>query len=645
MLVLRSLTVENFGPFRDEQRIEFPERGVTIIYGGNGRGKTTLLNAMRYALFGHVLGRGNRPESLAGFANVENSAAGSHRFRVVLEFDADAVAYRLTRHVDIIGETVTERTLLARNETLLGPQEAKAELTRLLPEQIARFFLFDGELLQQYEELLYADSEAGERLKEAIERILGVPVLMNARTDLAQLLGNANREVGRAAEGDARTRQIGLSLQQTQDELDARRTSAEELRARVEDLEVQRDELESRLAGTERTQRLLGERDQLRSEHRRLSDVLDEARRELETLTAVAWRAVMSPVTASMLARLETDLAAAAERRNRAIVTRELRSRFDEARRTGRCPTCGQSVDHAPDEPQPMEPDALDLESIDDEIARIRGRREVLRRLQSNDPSSAIAAVQRRLDDAEVALADVNAELEVRERQLTNVEEADLRSLAQRYAATNEALANGRRAFGVELEEIARRESTIEALRAQLRRVAGSMPTDAQERAALLAQLEALFAAAITAYRERLRVDVEREATTIFRMLSQEPDYERLRINDQYGLTIVHRDGSDVARRSAGFEHLVALALTAGLQRCAPIRGPIIMDSPFGRLDADHKRNVVRTLPMMSEQVVLLVYEDELDRQAAIQELQGDLQSEKVLERVTARHTSIEDRR
>ena len=45
MLQFTSLTVENFGPFKGCQTIDFTnEDGVTIIWGNNGRGKTTLLN-------------------------------------------------------------------------------------------------------------------------------------------------------------------------------------------------------------------------------------------------------------------------------------------------------------------------------------------------------------------------------------------------------------------------------------------------------------------------------------------------------------------------------------------------------------------------------------------------------------------------
>lgn len=46
----------------------------------------------------------------------------------------------------------------------MGPQEAVLELGRIMPETVSRFFLFDGELLQQYEELLRNESEMGRQI-------------------------------------------------------------------------------------------------------------------------------------------------------------------------------------------------------------------------------------------------------------------------------------------------------------------------------------------------------------------------------------------------------------------------------------------------------------------------------------------------
>ena len=48
MLSLRRLIVQDFGPYRGRQEMTFSrDRGVYIVYGPNGRGKTTLHNAFR----------------------------------------------------------------------------------------------------------------------------------------------------------------------------------------------------------------------------------------------------------------------------------------------------------------------------------------------------------------------------------------------------------------------------------------------------------------------------------------------------------------------------------------------------------------------------------------------------------------------
>ena len=66
------------------------------------------------------------------------------------------------------------------------------------------------------------------------------------------------------------------------------------------------------------------------------------------------------------------------------------------------------------------------------------------------------------------------------------------------------------------------------------------------------------------------------------------------------------------------------------------------MDSPFGRLDSEHTTKIVSALPNMADQIVLLVYESELDQELARESLLGKLKREYKLTRITAKHTKIE---
>ena len=163
----------------------------------------------------------------------------------------------------------------------------------------------------------------------------------------------------------------------------------------------------------------------------------------------------------------------------------------------------------------------------------------------------------------------------------------------------------------------------------------------ASQRYDLCHHLFQIFDESKAQYRERLKQNVEKDATDLFVQLTGDADYVGLRINDNYGLEIVHRSCKIVPGRSSGYEHIVALSLIGALHKNAPLRGPIIMDSPFGRLDPTHKANIVRTLPFMAEQSMLFAYIGEIDEQVARKELANHLIKEHKLERVASMHTVI----
>jgi DNA sulfur modification protein DndD len=154
-----------------------------------------------------------------------------------------------------------------------------------------------------------------------------------------------------------------------------------------------------------------------------------------------------------------------------------------------------------------------------------------------------------------------------------------------------------------------------------------------------------LFEHAVVAYGDKLKEDVQEKASSIFRQLRSEPEFAKLTINDQYGLRILDSRGMPVEDRSAGYEHLVALSLIGALQECAAVSGPVVMDSPFGRLDPHHVKAVVENLHVLANQVFLLVHEGELDPERARQQIRGHLLAEFELERVSAYQTRIKELR
>ena len=59
----------------------------------------------------------------------------------------------------------------------------------------------------------------------------------------------------------------------------------------------------------------------------------------------------------------------------------------------------------------------------------------------------------------------------------------------------------------------------------------------------------------------------------------------------------------------------MALSLIAALNRNAVRRGPVMMDTPFGRLDPEHRSKILQFLSHLAEQVFLLVHGGEVNDQ------------------------------
>ena len=83
--------------------------------------------------------------------------------------------------------------------------------------------------------------------------------------------------------------------------------------------------------------------------------------------------------------------------------------------------------------------------------------------------------------------------------------------------------------------------------------------TTFEQRERVLNRAHEVFAAAVERYKAELRGRVEASATELFlEMTTEKVDYKQLRINEQYGLSIIHTDGREEDSRSAGDDLLGA---------------------------------------------------------------------------------------
>lgn len=663
MLHFDKLILNNFGPYKGQQVIDFTsESGVTIFWGNNGRGKTTLLNAFRYALFGVIQRRNGQLKHLSEMENEEAKTDGHYGFCVTLKMTNDDDKYELTREfvprkgvVKPNGdEDYVKEYYLKKNGSILSPSDCEHELNVIMPQQISRFFLFDAELLQEYEELLEEDSQTGDKIKKSIEKILGMPVLQNGVVDIGFCLSDYDTQRSRAASRDDKTIQQGKKLEELGTNITQHENIVKKLNSELSELIQKRKILESRMDETEKLRSWLTERKSARKNLEDAEKSLNESMTSLRTCMKTAWKGMLATNVRDIREDLDDKISELEKKKQNQAVASKFILEMKKAIRERVCPVCEQDIS--------KELIGVLQEKINDsnsefkglteeernELYALQAQKSAIKSLDVEDKKSTVKVLEDSIEKYRIRIGTLQQQIDELDDDIKRIggseDESDIENLTRDYADVKAEIRLKREGIDKETKKISEYKANKDQLSKSITKLAaGTDYKIANARYELCNELHAIFDESKTRYREHLKEQVESDATALFVKLSGDKDYVGLKINDSYGLSIVHRSGRLIPGRSSGYGHLVALSLIGALHKNAPLQGPIIMDSPFGRLDPIHKANIVRLLPEMAEQSMLLAYTKEIDEQVARQELKSNLLKEYTLERVSSLHTEISE--
>lgn len=657
MLHFTGLTIENFGPYKGKQDIDFTsDNGVTIIWGNNGLGKSALLNVFRYALFGKVQGRGTKVHSLKQIANWESYDEGIYGFKVALKMLDNGIPYELTRQFavkDGITNPVKdsdykENVFLRRDTTILSSEEREHIINSIMPEQVSRFFLFDGELLHEYEELLENDSSAGVKIKESIERILGVPVLTNGLSDIKTAEKEYSSRLSKVAQKNQTTQVLGNLLETKQAELKKHEEELEELKGTQSKLTDERTYLEEEMKQTEKARELLKEREVLQSTISRKKGAKSIKEQEMRNITKNAWQGMLSQRIKAALNQLETEIKYYEDKKTKHFISTQLVEQIKSACEKGICPICEQHLTDLVIQSLKFKTKSnIGFGGLSSEeyskLIDLQGRRSQLSKLDAEDLKLQVAEIERAIADITVDISDAEQRIDDINKNLAEAGDVSrAASIQVDFAKCLGKIDNTEKGITEERDIIIRVSSEIKNIEDKIKHQATDVELiKAKKKSELCEKVRIIFEAGVNLYREQLKQKVESDASDIFVKIANQTEYTSLKINENYGLSIIHQSGRVVEIRSSGYEHIVALSLIGALHKNAPLQGPIIMDSPFGRLDPEHRRKITAALPSLAEQVLLLVYIDEIDEQLARRTLGCNLKNEYSLSSISAFHTKI----
>jgi DNA sulfur modification protein DndD len=644
-MILERLVLENFRQFKNRQELVFSDlrdRNVSIVHAENGFGKTTLLKALLWALYGRdgLMGTDGKPddfekpdriihEGLAHRAKDPNSVSAT----VQLTFKHDTDRYILTRQLTLAQQNLKQTTLsleVMRDGQTFALDRPQQRIEAIVPDGIRRFLFFNGERINYL-----AMEENSGQVTEAIQQMLGLKLLRTTIDDLRHqnVRGKLRSEQKDATSEEKRElieRLSGLESQVKELEENRRQTFAN-LKAIGDELAT----VDNKLAANREAQELQTKRLRLTKEKYELVTRRDEIELRLRKLIAEDGYTLL---TSGLISRGREVVARL--RSEGKIPARVLNTFLQELLDSGNC-ICKRCLEEGT-------PERAAVESL----LTIAG---------DQDFNNAVGALDHAIGLIEGVAAQTQEQL-----RLLNVERLELaRDIRDRDEEIEEIhqILGGKKDEEVQQLEEKRKALQLDrdAQNAELGRISGKIEAAKEEVNSIEGQIRQIEDKEEAAARAQRRVDSVEDCVKILEnILAAETQDLRPLLNneiDSHFRKIIDRDywaeltenytlrirkriagGEDDqnpteidAALSTGQRTVTSLVFIASLVSLAKRRSeiptilkdlsgsayPVAIDSPFGSLSI-FRRGVARYIPELAPQVLLFVSPEQYNGQVEL---------------------------
>ena len=617
---ITKIVLENYRQYANRQEIKFDveetNKNVTIIIGENGEGKTNLLNAISWCLYGEEFRKKTKYKELPMITQVikEEKEEFEKPSRIMVEITFSINGKTQGKYQDLVlmreasiinGDTVGSinfRGFLFSKEdpNPLELPDPTVFVSQNIPRDLREFFLFDGEQLEKY-----FLSTVGKTISKGIEKLARIDLLNESIRKLVEVKKGYVKEVAKTSpdikQKEETIERIEKRISNDQESLLGKRDKLEESESKLNDIKREYEEIKA-----QDISEMVKERNSLEQERTRIDQQKQNYEKDLSNLLMIEGPIfLISPVF---------------NRLRRLIDEKEETGEFPPDRKyieslleRGRC-ICSQDLT-GEDNVYRQSVEALHKNLTKQDLVRL-----------AQIKYRKIVRTQSKIEDLPRKLSDLkrNSVQDIAELQKINSRLKDISGILK--ANPEEvvvALETTRTSLEKRVKEIQRDTWTLEE----------QIKTSKQDKERFERELNSeiakekrneLISKRITLCSDALNIlkttKVRIEQETMEKVNQKMKDYfkkvhwkdtetfDYIYLEKENGVSIKRHGREALGSLSAGEQNFLALAFIAAVREASGFDLPVIIDTPFGRIGEAARKNISRYLPgyLANSQITIL---------------------------------------
>jgi DNA sulfur modification protein DndD len=585
-----------------------PDRKIQIIFGNNGHGKTSLMEAILWCLYGGDIA--SKEALKTYFYRGKDDSQPESEMRVELNFTKNEKNYFISRKaiLEVKGSTSypkVEEAIFYEDGTMKG-SNSREYIEALLPKSIRDFFCFDGLKIEQYTRMTQT-----KEAKEAIEKVLGIPELRNLRDDAEKALQELEKRLNKAEGTSKDFRDKMQNLNELEEEIGIKKDQLKNAKDQEQDATTIYQDAQERASQIESLRDKLEEINNLDKKLIRLQTQLDTIQKSIDSWLRKASIPLMINFVQEMVDNLQvTSLKSNYKTNSTAILKAILHD--------ATC-LCGRCLDQNSRDFILRQIAELELLEVDNATKTEKDflRSDLQGIIRDNAKFSSYSQLLLQRDRLEDEIGEINQHIKQLKQDTKDINQDSVSEIWRKVGESEQKIKIVQERIERLQREIEKQEKQLENLRKEVEVLASENQTTA-----MLSNQVKMARGLKNATNELIEWHIDNSQKMInqvtsdrYLQVTNKPDeYIGVEVTEEYTLGIrtiteklLHPDVL-----SAGEKEALAFAFITGLNQIADTSIPLIMDTPFGHLDKEHQENIINSLPNLNSQVIILATDRDL---------------------------------